>query len=116
MSDEKIPDWVNGDWFEEFTRLTDASLGSEPPRALYHPLVEQWYLEQLQFPPMPPPRNLADALYYLAADVLNVAPPRISRALAQIADEQAIVEWVWGILETGRAFQVALQEGKFDDL
>ncbi|MBN1202105.1 MAG: hypothetical protein JXJ20_09640 [Anaerolineae bacterium] len=108
--DKKTPDWL-----EEFEDLANKQLPEGSSCAQVHPLIAAWYEEVMNDDPPKSRDSVWQAMHCLTTEVLNDVPVEIVDALSgEISDQ--VADWVTELLLVGRAFQIALDSGRLDDL
>ncbi|PJF44819.1 MAG: hypothetical protein CUN55_01920 [Phototrophicales bacterium] len=113
MDDENM----RPDWLEEFEDLANRELAEGSACEQIHPMIEAWYTELMNDEPPPSRDSVLQAIACLSTEVLTDMPEVLLSTL-ELNDEsqEALILWVQEILMIGRAFQIALDKGRLDDL
>lgn len=114
MNDKK--DKQKPDWLDEFEDLANEELVEGSACDQVHPLIAAWYEEIMAGDPPESRDSVWQALHCLTTEALNDIPPVVASALAEHEIGDALEEWVTELLLVGRAFQLALDNGRLDDL
>jgi hypothetical protein len=105
------------DWLEEFQALANNELSDGSACAQVHPIVERWLDELLEGDPPESRDSVWQALSCLTTEVIyKLTPENILDLLQEHFEEDEIATWLESVLLVGRAFQIALNEGRLDDL
>ncbi len=104
------------DWLEEFEELANAQLNDGSACDQVHPIVAAWYTEAMAGDPPQSRDSVWQALYCLTTEVMNDIPESVVVALAGSEVHEDLADWVTELLLVGRAFQIALDSGRLDDL
>ena len=104
------------DWLGEFEDLANEQLTDGSACDQVHPIVTAWYNEIMAGDPPQTRDAVWQALYCLTTEVLNDIPESVVVALADSEVHDDLADWVTEILLVGRAFQIALDSGRLDDL
>jgi hypothetical protein len=114
---EKRNDPKDLDWLQEFQDLADEQLGDGSACEQVHPIIEQWLDELLDGDPPDSRDSVWQAMACLTTEIMYKATPEdLQQVLQANFDEQEVMAWVEGVLLIGRAFQMALDQGRLDDL
>ena len=115
MDERDIPQ--GPEWLEEFQILADEQLGEGSACTQVHPLVEQWLQELLEGDPPRSRDAVWQAMACLTTELIyKVTPDNILDVLQEHFEEEEIATWLESVLLIGRAFQMALESGRLDDL
>lgn len=114
MSDQQNPQ--NPNWLDEFEDLANEELVEGSACEQVHPIVARWYEEVMANDPPTSRDAVWQAMHCLTTEVLEDVPPEIANVLAEHDIEDVFEEWVTELLLIGRAFQLALDNGRLDDL
>ena len=105
------------DWLEEFQALANSELSDGSACAQVHPIVERWLDELLEGDPPESRDSVWQALSCLTTEVIyKLTPENILDLLQEHFEEDEIATWLESVLLVGRAFQIALNDGRLDDL
>jgi hypothetical protein len=105
------------EWLEEFQQLADETLGHGSSCEQVHPIVEQWLDELLAGEPPSSRDSVLQAMSCLTTEMIyKLTPEDILMVLQEYFEEDEVATWLEGILWVGRAFQIALENGRLDDL
>ncbi len=105
------------EWLEEFQTLADQQLGEGSACAQIHPIIEQWLEELLEGDPPHSRESVWQAMACLTTEVFyKVTPDNILDVMQEHFDEEEVSTWLESVLLIGRAFQMALDSGRLDDL
>ncbi len=105
------------DWLQEFQELADEQLGDGSACAQVHPIIEKWLNELLEGDPPDSRDSVWQAMACLTTEIMHKATPEdLLEVLQKNFDEEEVMAWVEGVLLIGRAFQMALDQGRLDDL
>jgi hypothetical protein len=104
------------DWLDEFEELANARLDQGSSCNQIHPIIAAWYKEVMAGEPPLSRNSVWQALHCLTTELLNNVPPFLSDMLAEHNTEEEFAEWVTEVILVGRAFQMALDSGRLDDL
>jgi hypothetical protein len=106
----------NPDWLEEFEDLANAQLADGSACAQVHPIVAAWYEEAMAGDPPESRDSVWQAINCLTTEVLEDIPQPVANALEGHDIDDDLSDWVTELLLIGRAFQIALDSGRLDDL
>jgi hypothetical protein len=104
------------DWLEEFEELANAQLNDGSACDQVHPIVANWYAEVMTGDPPESRDSVWQALQCLTTEVMGDIPQVVAEALAERNVDEEMADWVTELLLVGRAFQIALDSGRLDDL
>jgi len=104
------------DWLDEFEDLANDQLDEGSSCEQVHPLVAAWYTEVMAGDPPESRDSIWQAMHCLTTEVLESMPPAVADAVAERGADEELANWVTEILLVGRAFQIALNNGRLDDL
>jgi len=104
------------DWLEEIERFANEQLDDGSACEQVHPIVAAWYRELMAGDPPEARDSVWQALQCLTTEVLNDIPLSLVEVLAPKELDEDLADWVTEILLVGRAFQLALDRGRLDDL
>jgi hypothetical protein len=104
------------DWLDEFEDLANTQLNDGSACDQVHPIIAAWYNEVMGGNPPPSRDSIWQAMYCLTTEVLNDIPESVVVALAESDVHEDLADWVTELLLVGRAFQIALENGRLDDL
>lgn len=104
------------DWLEEFEDLANEQLTDGSACDQVHPIVANWYAEVMAGDPPESRDSVWQALQCLTTEVMGDIPHVVAEALAERNADDELADWVTEILLIGRAFQIALDTGRLDDL
>lgn len=105
------------EWLEEFQIMADEQLNEGSACAQVHPIVEKWLEELLEGEPPEARDAVWQAMACLTTEVLiKATPEHVLDVLEAHFNEEEIAAWLEGVLLIGRAFQIALDSGRLDDL
>ncbi len=115
---QKPPDESSDpEWLEEFQTLANEQLGHGPACDQVHPIIEEWLDELFESDPPQSRDAVWQAMACLTSEVLvRTTPDNVFDALTEHCDENEVADWVEALLMVGRAFQIALDNGRLDDL
>lgn len=108
------PQWL--DEFQELANRTLGELGEEGSCEQVHPVVADWYEKLMEEEPPSSRDSILQAMACLSTEVANQIPDEVFERLTEIIDEDEIVGWIEYVLMVGRAFEISLRKGEFDDL
>ncbi|HEX3054358.1 MAG TPA: hypothetical protein VHP83_27120 [Aggregatilineaceae bacterium] len=111
MSDEHKPEWL-----DEFENLANEQLDDGSACEQIHPIVASWYEEVMSGDPPESRDSVWQALRCLTTEVLGDMPPEIADMLEGKELDEELSDWITEVLLVGRAFQLALDKGRLDDL
>ena len=114
MNDHK-PD-PRPDWLDDYEDLANEELTDSSACDQVHPLVAVWYDELMAGDPPASRDAVWQALHCLTTEVLTDMPQSLAELLAEHNAEEEFADWVTEVLLVGRAFQIALDSGRLDDL
>lgn len=104
-------------WLDEFQSLANDALPEGSACAQVHPIVEEWLDELLEGDPPDSRDSVWQAMSCLTTEVIyKLTPENILEVLQEHFEEDEIATWLESLLLVGRAFQIALDEGRLDDL
>lgn len=115
MSDEQMPR-SEPDWLNEFEELANRELTGGPTCEQVHPVMERWYAQLMESEPPASRDAIMQAVSCLATEIVNNAPEDLVEAVLDEGDEDALANLVEYVLMIGRAFEIAVRRGEFDDL
>lgn len=104
------------DWLDDFEDLANAELTNGSACDQVHPIVAAWYNELMAGDPPESRDAVWQALHCLTTEVLGDMPRSVADLLAEHNAEEEFAEWITEVLLVGRAFQMALDSGRLDDL
>lgn len=104
------------DWLEEFENLANDQLDEGSACDQIHPIIAAWYKELMGGDPPEARDSVWQALQCLTTEVLNDIPLSLVEVLSSKELDEDLADWVTEILLVGRAFQMALNSGRLDDL
>lgn len=108
---------INPEWLEHFEELANQELADGSACDQVHPIVAAWYAEVMAGDPPESRDSVWQAIHCLTTEVINDIPPSVLDALEGHEDaEEDLGDWVTELLLVGRAFQIALDSGRLDDL
>jgi hypothetical protein len=121
MSDRPNPPGANDDpeWLEQFQDLANRELGELDESASceqVHPVVERWFEKLMQAEPPTSRDSIIQAMACLSTEILNQLPDELFEQVAAVIGEDEMAGWVEYVLMVGRAFEISLRKGEFDDL
>lgn len=114
MSDQHEGNQPN--WLDEFEDLANEQLEEGSSCEQIHPIVAAWYEEVMAGDPPESRDSVLQAMHCLTTEALNDVPQAVTEALAGRELDDELAEWVTELLLVGRAFQIALDNGRLDDL
>ncbi len=114
MSDQQTPQ--DPDWLDEFEDLANEELVDGSACDQIHPIVAAWYDEVMTGDPPPSRDAVWQAMQCLTTEVLDDIPQELAAILAEHELNDVLEEWITELLLVGRAFQMALDNGRLDDL
>lgn len=104
-------------WLEEFEDLANDRLEGGSSCHQVHPIVENWYMHLMQQEPPISRDSILQAMSCLSTELITDMPDEIFETLFnEDVDYEDITFWIQELLMVGRAFQMALDNGEFDDL
>jgi hypothetical protein len=106
-------------WLDEFQDLANRTLGDPSEGGSceqVHPVVADWYEKLMESEPPTSRDSILQAMACLSTEVAAQIPDDIFDKLEEIMDEDELVGWVEYVLMVGRAFEISLRKGEFDDL
>ncbi|NDJ75262.1 MAG: hypothetical protein GYB65_03295 [Chloroflexi bacterium] len=106
----------NPEWLDEFEDLANEQLTEGSACAQVHPIIAAWYEEIMDGDPPESRDAVWQALHCLTTEVLIDMPESVTKALDEHDVEEDLANWVTELLLVGRAFQIALDNGRLDDL
>lgn len=105
------------EWLEEFQALANEQLGDGSACVQVHPIIEKWLEELLDGDPPEARDSVWQAMACLTTEVIyKVTPENILEVLQENFEEEEVATWLETVLLVGRAFQIALDNGRLDDL
>jgi hypothetical protein len=104
------------EWLEEFEDLANTQLPEGSSCVQVHPIVAAWYEESMAGAPPESRDSVWQALHCLSSEILLDMPQTIANVLEEHEIDEELAEWVTELLLIGRAFQIALDNGRLDDL
>jgi hypothetical protein len=105
------------EWLEEFQVLADEKLGYGSACEQVHPIVEKWLDDLLAGDPPDSRDSVWQAMSCLTTEVIyKTTPDDILDVLQEHFEETEVASWLEGVILIGRAFQMALDSGRLDDL
>lgn len=104
------------DWLDEFEDLANQRLDDGSSCEQIHPLIAAWYKETMAGDPPISRESVWQAMQCLTTEVLNDIPLSLVEVLASEDLDDELADWVTELLLVGRAFQIALDRGRLDDL
>jgi hypothetical protein len=105
------------DWLEEFEILANTELTEGTACTQVHPIVEVWLEELLAGDPPDGRDSVWQAMSCLTTEVIDkITPDDILDVLQQNFEHEEVAAWLESVLLVGRAFQIALDNGRLDDL
>jgi hypothetical protein len=106
----------NLEWLEEFQELANAVLNQGSAHDQVHPVIATWYDEIMADDPPDSRDSVWQAMHCLTTEVMNDMPEPLADALESDDMVEVLGEWVFELLLIGRAMQIALDNGRLDDL
>jgi hypothetical protein len=103
-------------WLDEFEDLANSQLDDGSSCEQVHPIVEKWFNKLIQGEPPVSRDSVMQAMACLATEILNNSPEYLVEPIADEVGEDELAVWIEQILLIGRAFEIALRSGEFDDL
>jgi hypothetical protein len=103
-------------WLDEFEELANDQLDEGSSCEQVHPLVERWFQKLVQGDPPTSRDSIMQAMACLATEILNNSPEYMVEPVVDEVGEDELAVWIEQILLIGRAFEIALRSGEFDDL
>ena len=91
-------------------------LGDEGSCEQVHPVVAEWYDKLMESEPPPSRDSILQAMACLSTEVASQIPDDVFDKLVELMDEDELVGWIEYVLMVGRAFEISLRKGEFDDL
>lgn len=105
------------EWLEPFEAMANEQLDSGSACHQVHPIVENWYLKMMTHEPPASRDSVLQAIACLSTELINDMPDEVFETLFDEGiNYEDVVLWIQEVLMIGRAFQVALDAGEFDDL
>ena len=105
------------EWLEEFQLLANDQLIEGSACDQVHPLIEDWLDELLDGGPPDSRDSVWQATSCLTSEIMyKMTPENILEKLQQDFSEDEVATWLESIVLIGRAFQMALDNGRLDDL
>ena len=115
MSDQF--DNPNPEWLDQFEELANEELTDGSACDQVHPIVAAWYAEIMGGDPPESRDSVWQAMHCLATETLEDIPQSLLEAIGDSeALQDDLADWVVELLLVGRAFQIALENGRMDDL
>ena len=107
----------NLEWLDEFEAMANEELVDGSACTQVHPIMEQWLEELLQGDPPESRESVWQAMSCLTTETLyKLTPDEILDVLQEHLDEDEVSTWIETLLLVGRSFQIALDNGRLDDL
>jgi hypothetical protein len=103
-------------WLDEFEDLANNQLDEGSSCEQVHPIVERWFQKLVQGDPPASRDSIMQAMACLATEILNSSPEYLIEPAVDEVGEDELAVWIEQILLIGRAFEIALRDGEFDDL
>jgi hypothetical protein len=103
-------------WLDEFEDLANNELDEGSSCEQVHPIVERWFQKLVQGDPPTSRDSIMQAIACLATEILNNSPEYLVEPVVDEIGEDELAVWIEQILLIGRAFEIALRDGEFDDL
>jgi hypothetical protein len=103
-------------WLEEFEDLANDMLVDGTACEQIHPIVSAWYEEAMAGDPPESRDSVWQAIQCLTTEALHDIPQAVSDLIVGEDAHEELSTWVTELLMIGRAFQMALDEGRLDDL
>lgn len=103
-------------WLDEFEDLANDQLDEGSSCEQVHPIVERWFQKLIQGDPPVSRDSVMQAMACLATEILNNSPDYLVDPIVEEIGEDELAVWIEQILLIGRAFEIALRNGEFDDL
>ncbi len=103
-------------WLDEFEDLANNELDEGSSCEQVHPIVERWFQKLVQGDPPASRDSIMQAMACLATEILNNSPEYLVEPAVDEVGEDELAVWIEQILLIGRAFEIALRSGEFDDL
>ncbi|MCA9902325.1 MAG: hypothetical protein KC547_00595 [Anaerolineae bacterium] len=107
------------EWLEEFQELANRALSELDDSASceqVHPIIASWYEKLMQGEPPDSRDSILQAMACLSSEIMNQVPDDAFEDLMEFVSEDELAGWIEYILMVGRAFEIALRNGQFDDL
>jgi hypothetical protein len=108
------PEWLNQ--FEEMANRTLGELDSDASCEQVHPVVESWYEKLMEGEPPPSRDSILQAMACLSTEIMNQIPDDMFEQVVDVVGEDELAGWVEYVLMIGRAFEISLRNGEFDDI
>lgn len=108
------PEWLNQ--FEEMANRTLGELDSDASCEQVHPVVEGWYEKLMEGEPPPSRDSILQAMACLSTEIMNQIPDDMFEQVVDVVGEDELAGWVEYVLMIGRAFEISLRNGEFDDI
>ncbi len=115
MSEQPIPS-NEPEWLDEFEDLANRQLDEGSSCEQVHPIIERWFSKLIQGDPPESRDSVMQAMACLATEILNNSPEYLTEPVVDEVGEDELAVWIEQILLIGRAFEIALRKGEFDDL
>ena len=116
MMNDQFSSHDDPQWLDEFEDLANRQLDDGSSCDQVHPIVESWFDKTMQEEPPITRPSVAQAMACLSTEVINNSPDGLVDSLLQHMDEDELTAWIEHVLLVGRAFEISLREGDFDDL
>ncbi|MDX2141557.1 MAG: hypothetical protein SF123_25950 [Chloroflexota bacterium] len=107
------------EWLGEFQDLANrelSNLGDGASCEQVHPVIERWYDKLMENDPPESRDSIMQAMACLSSEVMNDIPDELFEDLADVMGEDELAGWIEYVLMIGRAFEISLRKGEFDDL
>jgi len=105
------------EWLEEFQLLANEQLNEGSACIQVHPIIEKWLEEVLAAEPPESRDSVWQAMACLTTEIIyRLTPEHILTVLQENFEEEEVATWLESIVLIGRAFQIALDNGRLDDL
>jgi len=114
MGDQQESNQPN--WLDEFEDLANEQLEEGSSCEEIHPIVAAWYEEVMAGEPPASRDSVLQAMHCLTTEAMNDMPQAVTEVLSGRDLDDELAEWVTELLLVGRAFQIALENGRLDDL
>ena len=104
------------EWLSPFEDLANQQLGEGSACEQVHPVMESWFSKLMDGAPPASREAIIQAVSCLATEVMLSSPEHLIEPMLENASEDEIAVWIEQIILIGRAFEIALRSGEFDDL